>query len=52
LPATVDPCGENGEFHTFVFAGPKFVRPVPYSLGEYTLRELRFGYRDLRPVEE
>jgi uncharacterized protein (TIGR00290 family) len=52
LPATVDPCGENGEFHTFVFAGPNFVRPVPYSLGEYTLREQRFGYRDLRPVEE
>ncbi|HEY7422614.1 MAG TPA: ATP-binding protein [Gemmataceae bacterium] len=50
LPATVDPCGENGEFHTFVFAGPNFARPVPYSLGEYVLREGRFGYRDLLPV--
>ena len=47
LPATVDPCGENGEFHTFVFDGPNFAHPVPYSLGEYTLREGRFGYRDL-----
>jgi uncharacterized protein (TIGR00290 family) len=52
LPATVDPCGENGEFHTFVFAGPNFTRPVQYALGEYTLREQRFGYRDLLPVEE
>ncbi len=52
LPATVDPCGENGEFHTFVFAGPNFTQPVPYTLGEYTLRDQRFGYRDLLPVEE
>jgi uncharacterized protein (TIGR00290 family) len=49
LPATVDPCGENGEFHTFVFAGPNFAQPVPYTLGEYVLCEERFGYRDLRP---
>ncbi|HWG41806.1 MAG TPA: ATP-binding protein [Gemmataceae bacterium] len=50
LPATVDPCGENGEFHTFVFAGPNLAQSVPYSLGEYTLREGRFGYRDLLPA--
>lgn len=50
FPATVDPCGENGEFHTFVFAGPNLVHAVPYTLGEYTLREGRFGYRDLLPV--
>jgi uncharacterized protein (TIGR00290 family) len=50
LPATVDPCGENGEFHTFVFAGPNFAQPIPYILGEYTLREGRFGYRDLLDV--
>jgi uncharacterized protein (TIGR00290 family) len=49
FPATVDPCGENGEFHTFVFAGPNFAEPVPYTLGEYVLREERFGYRDLLP---
>jgi uncharacterized protein (TIGR00290 family) len=47
LPETVDPCGEKGEFHTFVFAGPNFAQPVPYVRGEYTLREGRFGYRDL-----
>jgi len=34
LPETVDPCGENGEFHTFCFDGPVFKRPVPFSLGE------------------
>lgn len=50
LPANVDPCGENGEFHTFVFDGPNFARPVPYRLGEYVLREERFGYRDLLPA--
>jgi uncharacterized protein (TIGR00290 family) len=49
FPATIDVCGENGEFHTFVFAGPNFARPVSYTLGEYTLREGRFGYRDLLP---
>ena len=52
LPAASDPCGENGEFHTFVFAGPNFHRPVPYTLGEYTLRDQRFGYRDLLPRDE
>lgn len=50
LPAMADPCGENGEFHTFVFDGPNFAGPVPYILGEYTLRDERFGYRDLLPV--
>ena len=30
LPATVDACGENGEFHTFVYDGPNFQRPVPW----------------------
>ncbi len=50
LPGSVDPCGENGEFHTFVFAGPNFERSVPYIPGEYVLREERFGYRDLLPV--
>lgn len=47
FPAAIDPCGENGEFHTFVVEGPNFARPVPYKLGEYVLREERFGYRDL-----
>lgn len=34
LPAGVDPCGENGEFHTFVFDGPLFDQPVGFKLGE------------------
>lgn len=33
LPETVDPCGEHGAFHTFVYDGPLFARPVPFSLG-------------------
>lgn len=38
LPSTVDPCGENGEFHTFVFDGPIFRYPVPYQIGEIKYR--------------
>jgi uncharacterized protein (TIGR00290 family) len=49
LPAGVDPCGENGEFHTFVDSGPIFSAPIPVALGE--LRdEGRFVYRDLLPA--
>lgn len=32
LPPTVDPCGENGEFHTFVYDGPLFTYPVPFKM--------------------
>ena len=39
LPEGVDPCGENGEFHTFVFDGPIFNKPVPFSIGEKVFRE-------------
>jgi uncharacterized protein (TIGR00290 family) len=46
LPESVDPCGENGEFHTFVFDGPTFARPVDFSLGEIVLRE-SFWFCDL-----
>lgn len=49
LPAGVDPCGENGEFHTFVESGPIFAAPIPVALGE--LRDAgRFVYRDLLPA--
>lgn len=47
LPASADPCGEKGEFHTFVFAGPGFSAPVTYRTGERVLREGRFMYCDL-----
>ncbi|WP_128543420.1 Dph6-related ATP pyrophosphatase [Larkinella soli] len=38
LPASVDPCGENGEYHTFVFDGPTFSRPVKFIKGEVIRR--------------
>ena len=39
LPSQVDPCGENGEFHTFVFDGPNFKSPVRFSIGETVQRD-------------
>src|SRR5579862_9432413 len=39
LPPDVDPCGENGEFHTFVHAGPIFERPIPHETGEVVMRD-------------
>jgi uncharacterized protein (TIGR00290 family) len=51
LPADVDPCGENGEFHTFVFEGPIFKTPVRFRTGEIVERDL-FVYCDLLPGEE
>lgn len=49
LPAGVDPCGERGEFHTFVSDGPGFHQAVPYHLGEVVVRDERFAYCDLLP---
>lgn len=51
LPDGIDPCGENGEFHTFVSAGPGFCAPVPYRVGEVVMRGARFAYCDLVPAE-
>lgn len=60
LPPDVDVCGENGEFHTFVFAGPIFKQPVPYKHGELVHRnysnsneqwDTGFFYLDLLPIE-
>jgi uncharacterized protein (TIGR00290 family) len=48
LPAGVDPCGENGEFHTFVHAGPIFSRPIEFQLGESVMRD-GFAFQDLVP---
>jgi uncharacterized protein (TIGR00290 family) len=47
LPASVDPCGERGEFHTFVSNGPPFTEAVSYRCGETVLRDDRFMYCDL-----
>lgn len=49
LPKNVDPCGENGEFHSFVYNGPIFSKPVGFTKGEVVLRENRFWYCDLVP---
>jgi uncharacterized protein (TIGR00290 family) len=49
LPPGVDPCGENGEFHSFVFDGPNMKKPVDCGTGERVLRENRFCYCDLVP---
>jgi len=46
LPSGIDPCGENGEFHSFVYAGPCFERPVPCRVGEHVIRE-GFAFADL-----
>lgn len=48
LPATVDPCGERGEFHTFAHAGPMFRRPVSFRAGEVVARD-GFVFADLLP---
>lgn len=52
LPAGVDPCGENGEFHSFVYGGPLFGRPIACRRGEVVLREERFAFCDLVPDTE
>jgi uncharacterized protein (TIGR00290 family) len=48
LPSGVDPCGENGEFHTFVFDGPIFRTPVQFRVGETVHRD-GFYFCDLLP---
>jgi uncharacterized protein (TIGR00290 family) len=46
LPATVDPCGERGEFHTFAYEGPMFARPIPVETG-ITVERDGFVFTDL-----
>lgn len=50
LPPHVDPCGENGEFHSFVYDGPCYNAPVHFKRGESVLRDARFCFRDLLPA--
>jgi uncharacterized protein (TIGR00290 family) len=50
LPEKIDPCGENGEFHTFAYAGPIFRQPIGFEVGEKVLRDGRFYYCDLKLV--
>ncbi|HEX3430958.1 MAG TPA: diphthine--ammonia ligase [Rhizomicrobium sp.] len=49
LPRNVDPCGENGEFHTFVYDGPNFRRPIAFGFGEIVPRD-GFWFADLVPA--
>ena len=50
LPACVDPCGENGEFHTFVFDGPIFRSAIPVQVGSVVERD-SFVFCDLLPTD-
>lgn len=49
LPASVDPCGENGEFHTFCFDAPIFTHPISIQVGE-TVKRDGFVFTDILPV--
>lgn len=49
LPANIDPCGENGEFHSFAFDGPIFKEKIEFATGDIVLRDNRFYFCDLIP---
>jgi uncharacterized protein (TIGR00290 family) len=49
LPATIDPCGERGEFHSFAYAGPMFAAPIGVQVGEVVERE-GFVFADVLPT--
>ena len=51
LPNGIDPCGERGEFHTFVSDGPGYHSPVNYRIGDIVVRDERFAFADLLPWE-
>jgi uncharacterized protein (TIGR00290 family) len=52
LPPKVDPCGENGEFHSFVYDGPIFRKGIQIKKGEVVSIDRRFYFCDLIPSEE
>lgn len=52
LPDNVDPCGENGEFHSFVYDGPLFREGIRFRRGRKVLRDNRFCFCDLVPITE
>jgi uncharacterized protein (TIGR00290 family) len=49
LPSGIDPCGENGEFHTFVWAAPMFLTPIPCRTGDVITRD-GFVFCDVLPA--
>jgi diphthamide synthase (EF-2-diphthine--ammonia ligase) len=50
LPTRADPCGENGEFHSFVYDGPIFKKAIPFRKGDIVVKRGRFHYCDLLPL--
>jgi uncharacterized protein (TIGR00290 family) len=51
LPRSADPCGEHGEYHSFVYAGPIFSKTIDCKAGETTMRSSRFNYCDIVSTE-
>jgi uncharacterized protein (TIGR00290 family) len=51
LPASIDPCGERGEFHSFAYAGPMFSHQIPIASGEVVERD-GFVFADVLPMSE
>lgn len=51
LPRSADPCGEHGEYHSFVYAGPIFKKTIDCKTGETTMRSARFNYCDILATE-
>lgn len=47
LPENVDPCGENGEYHTFCYQGPLFKKPVLFNIGEKVYKPLEYALDDV-----
>jgi uncharacterized protein (TIGR00290 family) len=52
IPSNIDPCGENGEFHSFVYDGPIFSKRICHKKGKVVLKNKRFYYCDLEPIED
>ena len=52
LPSSIDPCGENGEFHSFVFDGPIFRKRIAFKMGDIVFRDNRFYFCDLIPIQK
>jgi len=51
LPRSADPCGEHGEYHSFVYAGPIFKKTIDCKTGGTTMRSSRFNYCDILSTE-
>jgi uncharacterized protein (TIGR00290 family) len=51
LPSGIDPCGENGEFHTFCYDGPIFNEVVPFTKGEHHTEKFRFKTTEQGEIE-